>query len=215
MNGTRGELEGEPIAIAIRYRPRFHLRVFTMLIRYGFDIEFDLFQQTTVAAAMDVHPSRRGDVLQESSFTTNPSVPVETFIDSFGNLCRRVTGRSGSLAVRLEGVVRDSGLKDEVNWDAVAVPAADIPQDVLPFLMGSRYCETDILSDFAWANFGTIEGGWAKVQALCAQSIDEVQLSRRTANAHRSTGYGGTDRRVFYPSGDHALSLLEHSSTFL
>jgi len=189
-----------------------------MLIRYGSDVEFDLFQQTTVVAVMDVHPSRRGDVLKESSFAINPSVPVETFVDSFGNLCRRITGQPGSLALKLEGVVRDSGLKDEVNLDANAVRAADIPQDVLPFLMGSRYCETDILSDFAWANFGTIEGGWAKVQAICNYVHNRLgSATRRTANTHRSTGYGGTDRRVprLYPSGDRTVSLPEHPSSFL
>ena len=43
--------------------------------------------------------------------------------------------------------------------------------------MASRYCETDLLSNFAWPNFGSIKGGWAKVQAVCDYVNDRLTFS--------------------------------------
>jgi hypothetical protein len=70
-------------------------------------------------------------------------------------------------SVKSLGTISDSGLLDPVNLSADAVNVSELPTDVLPFLVASRYCETDLLSNFAWSNFGSIKGGWAKVQAVC------------------------------------------------
>jgi transglutaminase-like putative cysteine protease len=165
-----------------------------MLIRYGFDIELDLFQPTALITAMDVHPSRRGDVVKESSFQISQKAPMETFIDCFGNMSRRLTAQSGSLSLRLEGVLRDSGAQDEVSPSACAVPIADIPKDVLPFLMASRYCETDLLSNFAWSNFGAISGGWARVQAICDFVNDRLKFSYPEARETRTAAQALEER---------------------
>jgi transglutaminase-like putative cysteine protease len=138
-----------------------------MHILYGFDIELDLFQPTTLITAMDVHPSRRDDIEIESGFHTRPAVSLGTLTDCFGNVNQRVTAQSGVLGLKLTGVIRDTGLKDKVNLSAKTVPVSELAGDVLPFLAASRYCETDLLSNFAWSHFGGIVGGWAKVQAIC------------------------------------------------
>jgi len=54
---------------------------------------------------------------------------------------------------------------DEVLVHQHAVP--DLPDDALVFLLGSRYCETDLLSEAAWKLFGSTPTGWARVQAIC------------------------------------------------
>jgi hypothetical protein len=133
-----------------------------MHILYGFDIELDLFQPTTLITAMDVHPSRRDDIETESGFHTRPAVSLGTLTDCFGNVNQRVTAQSGVLGLKLTGVIRDTGLKDKVNLSAATVPISELAGDVLPFLAASRYCETDLLSNFAWPHFGGIAGGWAR-----------------------------------------------------
>jgi transglutaminase-like putative cysteine protease len=45
------------------------------------------------------------------------------------------------------------------------------------FPLASRYCETDLLSNFAWSNFGSIKDGWAKVQAVCDYVNDRLTFS--------------------------------------
>jgi hypothetical protein len=120
-----------------------------MHILYGFEVELDLFQPTTLIAAMDVHPSRKGDVINESGLHSSQPLSVETFTDCFGNTSRRVAANAGALALKLTGVLRDTGLHDLINQSAAIVPASELPIAVLPFLAASRYCETDLLSNFA------------------------------------------------------------------
>src|ERR1700732_4429877 len=97
-----------------------------MQIRYGFNIELTLIQPTTLVTLMDVHPSRRRDILEERGFHASQPIPVETFIDSYGNLSRRMTAEPGPLALGLEGVVRDSGLPDEVDESAEIAPLSEL-----------------------------------------------------------------------------------------
>jgi transglutaminase-like putative cysteine protease len=157
-----------------------------MLIRYGFDIELTLLQPTTVVTLMDVHPSRRQDLLKEREFQSSQSVGIETFVDIFGNMSRRLTAEAGLLALTLEGLIRDNGRSDEVNLSARAVPLPEIPADVLPFLMASRYCETDLLSSFAWSQFGGFAEGWARVQAICDYVNSRLRFSYPDARETRT-----------------------------
>ena len=66
-----------------------------------------------------------------------------------------------------DGVVRDSGLPDPVFPSAFQHAVEDLPADTLVYLLGSRYCETDRLSDMAWKLFEKTPPGWARVQAIC------------------------------------------------
>jgi len=138
-----------------------------MLIRYGYNIEIELVQPTTIVTAMDVHCSERQNVVRESELRVSQPIPVETFADLNGNMLRRLNALPGVLSLELDGVFIHSGEPDPVDWSADTCPIALLPLDVLPFLLGSRYCETDLLSDIAWAKFSSIQGGWAKVQAIC------------------------------------------------
>jgi transglutaminase-like putative cysteine protease len=143
---------------------------------------------------MDVHPSRRGDVLQETALQSNQPIPIETFIDVCGNVSRRLTADAGTLALRLEGVVLDSGRHDEVNPSADALPPSELPADVLPFLMASRYCENDLLSNLAWSQFGHIVGGWARVQAICDFVHDRLRFSYPEARETRTAAQAMEER---------------------
>jgi transglutaminase-like putative cysteine protease len=165
-----------------------------MQIRYGFDIELFLSQPTTLVTLMDVHPSRRRDVIQESRFHSSQPILVESFIDGYGNVSRRLTADAGSLALRLEGVVRDPGEPDEIDPSADAAAPSELPSDVLPFLMASRYCENDLLSNFAWAQFGPIVGGWARVQAICDFVHDRLRFSYPEARETRTASQAMEER---------------------
>ena len=64
--------------------------------------------------------------------------------------------------------------------DAPQHDIRDLPDDALVFLLGSRYCETDRLGDFAWQTFGATEPGWARVQAIVDFVHDHITFSYRT-----------------------------------
>ena len=168
-----------------------------MLIRYGFDIALNLVQPTTtILTMMDVHSDVRCGVSEESELELIPTMPAGRFVDDNGNVVRRLTAPAGVASLRLQGVFRTDGREDEVDTAAEAVAVSDLPPDALPFLRPSRYCETELLSDFAWANFGGISGGWARVQAICDFVHGRLRFSypearpTRTANEALAEGVG-------------------------
>jgi transglutaminase-like putative cysteine protease len=165
-----------------------------MNILYGFDIELELPQAIALLTVMDVHPSRHPDVATESGFQASPGAKVTTLTDCFGNVVRRISAPAGVLSLKLVGVVRDDGMPDKVNASAAAVPVADLPPDVLPFLTASRYCETDLLSNLAWATFGNIQGGWAKVQAICDFVHERLVFSYPNARETRTAAQALEER---------------------
>jgi transglutaminase-like putative cysteine protease len=137
-----------------------------MLIRTGYDIRFDTEVATPMMAMLSVHPSRHKDLVTPHRIVARPDVPVYHYIDAFGNVCTRVTVPEGGLALSCDFTVQDDGLPDRVTRDAVQHAVEDLPDDVLLFLLGSRYCETDRLSDTAWSLFGHVPPGWDRVQAI-------------------------------------------------
>src|SRR5208282_4997546 len=66
-----------------------------------------------------------------------------------------------------DAIVRDSGMSDPIDLNALQHQVQHLPVEVLLFLLGSRYCETDRLSDEAWRLFGNTPLGWPRVQAIC------------------------------------------------
>ena len=137
-----------------------------MLIKYGFGIAITVPQATPLITLLDVRDHRRPDVIDESDFVTTPAVPVSIYRDQFGNICRRMIAPPGEFTITLGGTIQDSGDTDIVDPTLGEVPVADLPDDVLVYLLGSRYCETDRLSGLAWAEFGGVQPGWARVQAI-------------------------------------------------
>ena len=138
-----------------------------MFIRYGFAIDLLFQQPATFFTLMDIHPDRRSDIVSETSFELASNLRMHRFIDAFGNICRRIETPGGLVQLRCEGLIEDSGKPDPVVPSATQTPVERLPPDTLRYLAASRYCETDLMSNFAWQNFGHIVGGWQKVQAIC------------------------------------------------
>ena len=92
-------------------------------------------------------------------------------------------------------LVRDSGVPDPVVPDAEQHPVADLPDDVLVFLLGSRYCDTDRLSDTAWSLFGNAPLGWARVQAICDYVHNRITFGYEHARSTRTAWDGFQERK--------------------
>jgi len=139
-----------------------------MLIKVGYEIEFNFPSATPMLLMLRLHPSRDQTVREAETFAMRPAAPVEDFIDVFGNRCGRVVAPAGKVAFRGNAVVEDSGRPDPQTPRAPQHPVQDLPPDAVQFLLGSRYCEVDSdLNDFAWNRFGNTAPGWARVQAVC------------------------------------------------
>jgi transglutaminase-like putative cysteine protease len=138
-----------------------------MKIRIGCELISDLPQPTPMILVLGSHFSRASEILIPDYLVASPAVPIAFYRDSFGNWCNRLTAPAGRITLTSDGVLRDSGKPDPVVPSARQVPVEDLPAETLLFLLGSRYCETDKLSDTAWKLFGSGPTGWARVQAIC------------------------------------------------
>ncbi len=138
-----------------------------MRIHVGCELSFEFPQTTPMIVTLNVHFSRFSDLERPDYLMTTPSVPVEGYRDSFGNWCSRLVAPAGRFSLGTDAVVRDAGAPEPAELDALQHQVQHLPADTLLFLLGSRYCETDRLSDEAWRLFGPTPLGWPRVQAIC------------------------------------------------
>jgi transglutaminase-like putative cysteine protease len=138
-----------------------------MLIKLGYDIQFDIPVEVPIVAMLHVHPSRFADLREPDQLLITPSVPVQYYHDSFGNMCSRFVASPGHLQLWNSTTIQDSGLTDPFAPEARQVPVKHLPHDALRFLLASRYCESDCFMDIAANLFGYTAPGWGRVQAIC------------------------------------------------
>jgi transglutaminase-like putative cysteine protease len=157
-----------------------------MRIRAGYDIAFTMTQPTPMILILTVHPSRAKDLLTDLKLLTSPKFPRRDYRDVFGNVCTRVMAPPGLVEFKTDFEIRDPEKPDEVVPRARQHPIAELPDDALVFLLGSRYCDTQSLSDFAWRTFGTSKSGWALVQAICDFVHQHIKFGYPYARADRT-----------------------------
>jgi transglutaminase-like putative cysteine protease len=138
-----------------------------MQIRVGYELRYTLPQPTSMILALNIHHSRVSDLVRPDHVHTEPAVPIRQYRDGFGNWCTRLYAPAGSFRIWTDTVVNDSGLPDIVVRSAEQIPPEQLPEEALVFLLGSRYCETDELTDIAWRLFEKAPLGWGRVQAIC------------------------------------------------
>jgi transglutaminase-like putative cysteine protease len=157
-----------------------------MLIEAGFDIVFECPAQTPMLLQLNVHASRDADLLTPDKLNCDPILATRSYIDHFGNRVTRVEVNVGFVASSNRFVIHDSGQPDETPPDTEMTLIADLPDDVLLFLLQSRYCDSDKLADFAWSNFGMMSGGRQRVQAICDFVHAKIRFSYSDARPTRS-----------------------------
>jgi len=138
-----------------------------MHIRVGFEMSYLCPAPTPMILALSIHHSRAPDLLRPDLLQTDPRVPTQAYRDGFGNWCTRLVAPAGNFMLRTDALVHDSGLTDRLSPGAPQNAVEHLPEETLVYLLGSRYCETDLMSDFAWQQFGHGPTGWERVQAVC------------------------------------------------
>jgi len=138
-----------------------------MLIKIGYDIAYEVSVPTPMLLMLYVHPERMKDLRTPERLVTEPAIEVENFTDSLGNRCAKIVAPPGVIRLTCDTIIEDNGLPEPVFPNAVQHPVQDLPLDVLPYLLESRYCEVSKLNETAWKLFGNTQPGWARVQAVC------------------------------------------------
>jgi transglutaminase-like putative cysteine protease len=180
-----------------------------MHIHAGFRLTYDCMQPTPMLLALNLHPSRRVDLLTPQVLTFDPPLQAWDYVDSFGNACSRILAPAGRLTISSDFTVYDSGQPDVVPYDARQHDVSELPDDVLVYLLGSRYCETDRLGNLAWQLFGHTPLGWPRVQAVLDYVHNRLRFDYQLADATR-TAHQGHEQQVgvcrdFTPPRHHLL----------
>lgn len=163
-----------------------------MQIRVGYELLYDCPQPTPMILTLHIHYTRVSDIIAPDHLITSPSIPITAYRDAFGNWCSRIVAPPGEIRLSAEAVVNDRGEADVVAVSAPQHPVQDLPAETLVFLLGSRYCETDLLSEVAWSLFGKAPTGWGRVQAICDFVHHHITFGYEHARATR------TAREVFH-----------------
>lgn len=157
-----------------------------MKIHVGFEMIFDCPQPTPMIFNLNVHFTRVSDLIGRDGLVVDPAVPMKAYRDDFGNWCTRIVAPAGRTRVSADSLVNDSGLPDVLVPGAQQVPVPDLPDETLIFLLGSRYCDTDRLSQTAWDLFGQTPPGWDRVQAICDYVHRHITFDYQRADSTRT-----------------------------
>ncbi len=161
-----------------------------MQIRAGYRITFNCLAPMPIHLRLRVHPDRQADLLAPDLVGTSAPALVTGHRDEFDNFVTRVRAPAGPITLFTNFVIADSGQPDVQNQEARQIEVQDLPDEVLPFLLGSRYCETDRLSDLAWSLFGGTTPGWPRVQAIVDYVHRRIQFGYHFARATRTAEQG-------------------------
>jgi transglutaminase-like putative cysteine protease len=158
-----------------------------MHIKAGYEIAYECPAPTPMLLALSIHPTRVPDLLTPQRLSFDRDVTPYDYVDGFGNVCTRIIAPAGTTTIRTNFIISDSGLPDIFAPEARQHDIVELPNEALVFLLGSRYCETDRLSDTAWSLFAHTQPGWARVQAICDYVHERItfgyQHARSTASA--------------------------------
>ena len=164
----------------------------------------------------EVHPSRARDLLRPDRLTAAPAVPLDRYMDGFGNMCTRIVAPAGGIRLAADGLIHDTGLPDPTYASRAGAPVESLPHEALVYLLGSRYCETERLMDEAWRCSDSLPSGMAAgaggVRFRASRTSPSVITSpvprRRHAEAYQRAAGRMPRLRA---SGDHAAAA---ASTF-
>jgi len=136
--------------------------------------------------SLNLHYNRVSDLVSHDDLLIEPAVPPAGYRDGFANWCTRIIAHAGSMRISSDASINDSGELDPVTLDAQQVAVPDLPYETLGFLLGSRYCETDRLSEYAWKLFRDSPPGWGSVQAICDFVHRHIVFGYQNADPMRS-----------------------------
>ena len=157
-----------------------------MKIRVGYELIYDCPQPTPMVLMLNVHHTRASDIIVADQMHADPFVPTTPYRDGFGNWCTRLRAPAGRLKLSSTAVVNDSGQPDPIARAEYQHAVEDLPEEALVYLLGSRYCETDRLTNIAWDLFGKSYTGALRVQAICDFVHNHIAFSYQDARSTRT-----------------------------
>jgi transglutaminase-like putative cysteine protease len=158
-----------------------------MYVRIGFDLQYDLPAQTPMLLMLHTHPQHLSALRRPDRVCVEPTpAHHEIFLDGFGNRCSRILAPAGHLRLTYDNIILDSGRHEPTIEGAQLHRVEELPPDTIPFLLASRYCEVDILSQMAWDLFAKTPPTWERVQAVMDWAHDRIEFGYPYASSTKT-----------------------------
>jgi transglutaminase-like putative cysteine protease len=155
-------------------------------VRVGCEFGFTSTAPTPLVAM--VRPkAEAGRSVDGESWSLLPAMSARDGRDTYGNEIRRMVLPSGDATLRYDVVVTDPGDPDDADVSAAYVDPDHVPDEVLTYLLPSRFCMSDLLTNEAWALFGGVEPGWWRVQAICDWVFAHIRFGYGASHAMTSS----------------------------
>ena len=155
-------------------------------IRFGYELVYSVRETTPMVFMLRAQPNRNQRLVLSDVMRTTPAIPVSFFSDAFRNTGVRLEAPPGILRITANGIMEDDGVPEPEHWELGEHPVSDLPPETLPYLLASRYCETDLLMGEAWRLFAGETPGWSRVQAICDFVNQEVTFGYAYARPTKS-----------------------------
>jgi transglutaminase-like putative cysteine protease len=154
-----------------------------MTVRYklGCDLSYQVETPTVFIFNLEVAKLlRHRDVSERLSIT--PNLPRRTYIvPDIQNRYLSVNADPGALHVEYEAeVTLDVFRANPATIEEV--PLSEVPLDIMPFLLPSRFVPSDRLASFATREFGDMPKGHGRVTAICNWIYDHIDYQRGSSN---------------------------------
>jgi transglutaminase-like putative cysteine protease len=166
-------IDGAPTADAVSLRQQ------PLALTVG--CQFGLHSVQPAAAILQVAPALEPDVAIRSE-RWETGADHHGYVDHFGNRCERFAIPSGRSEVTFEAQVVLARPRDLIEPATPETPVAALPDEVLTFVMPSRFCLPDELGHEAWQRFGDISPGWGRVQSIVDYVHDHLEFVPGASN---------------------------------
>ena len=143
--------------------------------------EFELESTQSISAVMQVAPSPQpGLGVRTERWET--VADHHSYVDLYGNRCERLTIPVGASRLTYDAEVLIHEPADVIEPTAAETPVAELSDELLSFILPSRFCLPDELGHEAWQRFGDLDPGWGRVQAICDYVHNHLEFTPGGSN---------------------------------
>ncbi len=157
-----------------------------MKLRVGYELSYECPHPTPMMLMLHTHFSHARDMVVADVLITDPPLPISQYRDSFGNLCSRTVAPIGQVKFHTTAILNVPDVMEARPANSWGHPVEQLPHDTLIFLLGSRYCETDLLVETAWQLFGHCAPGRETVLAICDFVHQHIEFDYGQARSTRT-----------------------------
>ena len=161
-------------------------------VRLKATLELDAPAVTTLQ--VEVQEIAGAQHVESSILTIEPYAESAPFVDVYGNPCRRVRLEAGDVVVEYAATVAIPDVRAPLI-QAVDTDVMTLAPEVLHYLMPSRYCPSDRMSNLAYAEFGATAHGFARVHAICSW-INQHIIYTSGASTTSTTAFDTVGERI-------------------